>query len=272
MLSSLTNEDFEIWLAQLEAGMYVAIFMINDERLTSCWLGDHTEQSPNFCECASLVRVSDALVSPRMLAFARRTLKQLWPLDHNLDALRKIDGADAFGAVVLARAHDIPFLLKPAFYRILRCVEPIKATFELRRRSPLLSLSDDDVCLLTSACGHIRAHWVKTCLLPPDFLSAPCPSSQELTLADSSKTCNSLRTSPNQTRWQDFMVTATDGNYIDDYHSFARLDWTALDFCQLCNEQIRAHWAQKTVEFWEKVDEWLELHNTASVDGVGSAT
>ncbi|KAF8876862.1 hypothetical protein BD779DRAFT_132607 [Infundibulicybe gibba] len=149
----------ELEVVELDA---TGIDITDFERLLSAMddIVDYYHSPPPFATLASIFRAASILEFPKFQSYAGDALEALFP--DSLEDVRAKPTPYAAEAIVLARAWNLPRVLKRAFYELARS-PPGAAT-----ASALSLLSPADIILVAQAKNHLAAAWLSA-YAPPKF-------------------------------------------------------------------------------------------------------
>jgi hypothetical protein len=113
-------KDFQVLLDAMENAMYVTAYSLPSTRHFILYFSTYHTESPSFEYVASLLRVSTILDFPKFREFAIHCMNEAWPSELGSFAVGSKWHKHAAETVALARAFNVPSVLKRALYELLR--------------------------------------------------------------------------------------------------------------------------------------------------------
>ncbi|KAI0363516.1 hypothetical protein BV20DRAFT_122720 [Pilatotrama ljubarskyi] len=156
----------------------------------------------------------------------------------------------AIEMIHLAREHDVPSILKPAFYELLR---DDKFWRVVKHKGPdAVQLPPNDIVRLYTAHAELGTEWRELCLIPPSsrHWSSAC-------------TCRISQEPPaRQHAWRkmlpdDVLEESDPINSSGDLHALLVRD--PKDWCKSCLKIQQDRWNNARGRWWHELDQWLGL-------------
>ncbi|TDL27697.1 hypothetical protein BD410DRAFT_760816 [Rickenella mellea] len=211
----------------------------------------------SFSSLASVLRASTALEFHDLRAFVLQKFEKMWP--DSFDAVTRVRRPHALESIVLAKECNVPKVLKPAMYELLRTPtldfnsivkRDGKENNQCLKAPKHLPLQPTDITNLIIAREKLVSEWVSIAAIRPEYL--PCHL-----------WC--IPTEKQDAAWSILVHKSRlfcDGMY-DPICGLAAMvgfpNWAKHGWCEGCITRNQSVWKAKRAELWSKLDEWLAL-------------
>ncbi|KZS97153.1 hypothetical protein SISNIDRAFT_493374 [Sistotremastrum niveocremeum HHB9708] len=241
--------------------------------LTFLYDGMTLVESPtlNFATLEPLIRAATKYRFTSIREWAITKLEKVLPTTLE-DFHPSVDVEKATAAILLARQCDIPSILKPAFYRMIRSE---KFTLEYAPGSdrietgnfPVPQLSRGDILLAANLSRVFTSQWFGIATSVP---SPRCPNTSSSSNSNSGQRrteCNKLFINLWWSRVVKNRAIFHGGAYdpLTALDQLIAMDWTEQGVCADCLKSERENWMKEKRRIWNDMDRWMtELGATLS--------
>ncbi|KAI0073090.1 hypothetical protein K474DRAFT_1603944 [Panus rudis PR-1116 ss-1] len=238
---------------------------------------------PPFHIIASVLRAARTLGFTTLEAWATHTLRNMWPESYEGITSTPIQhGAETIG---ITRDCNIPSLLKPAFYQLVRTTafgqnldeEEEENQEDAKRRT----LKRQDLIRLVRMREEFHIAWVEAADSPPSKALFPCPlevpvdrqdpASDNVDQTNNSPPVDPIKNKCLKARANSFQIWHAEvkESGIFEEHLYdpivgldklSKIKWEDHGFCEGCVKSWRNHWELEKKRIWDRMDITLELH------------
>ncbi|KAK6991763.1 hypothetical protein R3P38DRAFT_2659822 [Favolaschia claudopus] len=222
----------------------------------------YANRDPSFGRITAILRVSTILSFNDYRDWAVRFLEDQWSPD--LAELSRARLPHATEIVVLARACDVPSLLKRALYELVRMAGYGQNDVnDGDDRDPAHTISTHDLRTLVKAREQLAAVWTQTTspFSSPDFMV--CASSQ-LPIPAAPVPCVvtdgfAFNKAYHKLVYEPHMMEEYLYDPVCGLKALMDADWEGEGFCEACVRLRREVWGKKREKVWENLDIWFGL-------------
>ncbi|KDQ09096.1 hypothetical protein BOTBODRAFT_179274 [Botryobasidium botryosum FD-172 SS1] len=215
-----------------------------------------TDRVPSFFTLACVLRASHQWNVPSCKAWAVAQLRHDWPLDVEQLCDDQVLNNHASILVILSRECEVPSLLKPALYRLLR-----QTNFDLHLITKVDADADNDL-----KYKHEKIDW-----LIADFRLSHEDITRAIALKDyasrewrwlsyrppskGDRSCaEALKDTWHRTVTESSTVSGRLYDPLRNLQNLINIDWTKKGVCSSCSSRYRDHWKADILRIWEEID------------------
>ncbi|KAI0701086.1 hypothetical protein BC835DRAFT_1325040 [Cytidiella melzeri] len=238
-------------------------------------IGTFIEDSPSYPDLLAIFCAARALRFGQLDAIAAYKLCTIWPPE--LPCVTPARVPYAAETVVIARTHNVPALLKRAFYELLRTEGFAQMDLNLPNRQEKSADGSDvigraelgraDLMRLVTAREKLGKAWAALVGSAPSDAVLPCPlqaPDQQSRAIDPIRHRCAEAWKNNASIWnRKVMEPGFFERWMLDpicgLDRLAAMDWSEAGFCSNCVRARRGLWQREKEDIWTNLDTWLGL-------------